>query len=60
MVSYNEVDGQPNAQSKYLLTDLPRNQLDGNGPSKPCKFIAEKTAVMNHFYLVFAPLKGPY
>ena len=32
MVSYNEVDGEPNAQSSYVLTDLPRNQLGGNGP----------------------------
>eukprot|EP01048_Picozoa_sp_COSAG05_P016807 COSAG05_NODE_2214_length_3381_cov_2.489945_3_plen_621_part_00 len=32
MVSYNEIDGEPNAQSQYLLTDIPRNQVGGNGP----------------------------
>lgn len=29
MVSYNEIDGEPNAQSKYLLTSIPRDQVDG-------------------------------
>ena len=29
----NEIDGEPNAQSRYLLTDVPRNQIDGNGPT---------------------------
>jgi beta-glucosidase len=33
MVSYNEIDGEPNAQSKYLLTSIPRSQVGGNGPS---------------------------
>jgi beta-glucosidase-like glycosyl hydrolase len=33
MVSYNEIDGEPNAQSKYLLTSIPRDQVGGNGPS---------------------------
>jgi beta-glucosidase-like glycosyl hydrolase len=32
MVSYNEIDGEPNAQSTYLLTDIPRGQVGGNGP----------------------------
>ena len=33
MVSYNEIDGEPNAQSNYLLTQIPREQVGGNGPS---------------------------
>jgi beta-glucosidase len=36
MVSYNEVDGEPNAASAYLLSDLLRhgaNSTGGNGPS---------------------------
>ena len=36
-VSYNEVDGLPNAANSYLLTDLPRNgkASQGSGPKDP-------------------------
>ena len=33
MVSYNEVDGLPNAKSNYLLTELPRHLAGGSGPA---------------------------
>ena len=33
LLADNEIDGEPNAQSRYLLTDVPRNQIDGNGPT---------------------------
>ena len=29
MVSYNEIDGAPNANSHYLLTDITRNRAGG-------------------------------
>jgi beta-glucosidase len=32
MVSYNEIDGEPNAGSDYMLTQIPRNNIGGNGP----------------------------
>lgn len=32
MVSYNEIDGEVNAGSNYMLTEIPRNQVGGNGP----------------------------
>ena len=31
MVSYNEIDGEPNANSDYLLTQVPRGLVGGNG-----------------------------
>lgn len=33
--SLHQVDGVPNAKSKYLLTDLPRNRAGGSGPAVP-------------------------
>lgn len=35
MVSYNEIDGEVNAASDFLLTQIPRNSYNGNGPSQP-------------------------
>ena len=33
MVSYNEIDGEPNAASSFLLTSILRNRTGGNGPT---------------------------
>lgn len=35
MVSYNEVDGEVNAASKFMLTEIIRNQYGGSGPKSP-------------------------
>eukprot|EP00041_Stephanoeca_diplocostata_P038533 m.1523208 g.1523208 ORF g.1523208 m.1523208 type:complete len:962 (+) comp25232_c0_seq4:137-3022(+) len=35
MVSYNVIDGEANAGSRYLLTDILRNRIGGNGPRHP-------------------------
>ena len=35
MVSYNEVDGEVNAASKFMLTDIIRGRYGGSGPKEP-------------------------